>query len=54
MKEALLPLNFELLPQVANIYFDDIALATKIISPHAIEYHLSGQHLAWMAKEQLE
>jgi predicted thioredoxin/glutaredoxin len=49
MKETLLPLNFELLSQVPNVYFDNIALATEIIAPHAIEYHLSGQHLAWMA-----
>jgi hypothetical protein len=54
VKEALLSLNFKFLSQVPNIYFNNIALATKIVPPDPIEYHLSGQHLAGMPQEKLK
>jgi hypothetical protein len=48
MDNALLPRGFGFLTKIADINFNDIALATEVVPPHAIIYYISSEDLAWV------
>jgi hypothetical protein len=46
--QALFVIDIQLLAQITDINFNDIALTAEIISPYAIEDHIASQYLAGM------
>ena len=47
-------LTFQFLAQIADIHFEHIAFAAKVIAPDAVKDHFARQHLLGMTQEKLE
>jgi len=42
MNEALFPFTFQLLSEITDIHFKNVALAAKVITPDAVKDHLTS------------
>ena len=54
MDQPVAPFHLGLLPQIAYVDLDDIALAAEVVTPDAIEDHITGQYLSRISQEQFQ